>query len=717
MKAPEQRRDASEKRTAARVPLHDLSSVALVRGRRMIVELEDLSPGGARLALRSGDAPVNASGSLLLDPAAPPERGLPFVIVRRDHDAALMRTTLQVRFPDPDQAQLRLLSNVLVPRYLDQRRVVSEAWRPDFVIEGRREITTFLNLTLLARGRMLSLWKGQRLLAKDLMPFKLDWDRGVEFLECVLPPGVRASHLDLAPPLRLAYSGDLALTYFDVPGALVSGDEVRFLLPECINQQVNRLNPRVQARPGDLSLAFDHPRLHDLRLEKHPLDLSYNGVSIEIDPQRDLLFLGEQIPGLILQTVQGEVPLKGVIRNVRSDAEGGVRYGVELRADGVHDQRAWGKLFFSLQHPHVSARPKEFAGEALGLLERAKYTKKIPAYDPVRDRKAYVDSWKRVGEGRDVGTLLIYPDAGDRQSLGTVSLNRLFTDLWCVHHLAIDRKHPDLAGDRWRLFDVAAAVYGGAATYMYYTDCRYFRADFAAFKGWNDLIFQKFTGNLRVGIERKFDPYHLYSYASAVRGDSPGRRFPVMDADQRHLHRLLTGVLDRLPRIEALSHDYTAETLDLAALTRDYQAVGLLRARDVLVTAKGRDQAFAIVEYADPGLNLFGLFNEVRAFLDLAEPANRPEMLAALVAEARERYLARGIHRFVVADHTLEKGTVEPVLEAEGFRFVEPIWRFITPREIMPYYRNFMNETIAAYIRLDREREKQDGPRQPEGRA
>ena len=103
MKVPEQRRDASEKRTAARIPLHDLSSMAVVRGRRLFVEIEDLSPGGARFALQSGDASVGSEGTLLLDPESPVANGIPFVIVRRDEDPLVHRKTVQVRFPDPDQ--------------------------------------------------------------------------------------------------------------------------------------------------------------------------------------------------------------------------------------------------------------------------------------------------------------------------------------------------------------------------------------------------------------------------------------------------------------------------------------------------------------------------------------------------------------------------------------------------------------------------------------
>lgn|GEM_PF-3748747 len=134
-------------------------------------------------------------------------------------------------------------------------------------------------------------------------------------------------------------------------------------------------------------------------------------------------------------------------------------------------------------------------------------------------------------------------------------------------------------------------------------------------------------------------------------------------------------------------------------MSLDYASAGLFRAREIIACGEGDALGFAICEMTDAGINLFGLFNEVRLFLDLVPEDAQVDVAQALAIEAARRYRQRGISRFVLADHELRE-SFKTALAAAGFDFVEPVWRFITPREIMPYYRSFMNELITAFIRL-----------------
>lgn len=693
------RKSGAEKRTAQRVDLRAAAGTASIGGRPYDVHVLDLSPGGARLSMARGAAVPLGQGELRFDQQIGLGHAIPFEVVRRDLVDGAGSASLQVRFRSPSADDLRAISALVVPRYLD-RPTVADDWRPDFVLRGRREACSFLLMSLVAKGRPVRVWHGGRLALDGLLPFKIDWEQGLDLLVCLLPDGANAAVIarELTAPVRVSFSGDLALSYFDVERFSVNGNEISFLIPEVVYQQVSRLNPRLEAPPGLLSVAFDHPRLERLRIEKHPVDLSFNGLSFEVDPQTDMLFVGESIGETIIETSTGTLPLTATIRNARRDGRGSLRYGVELHTQDANQEREWGRLFFDLQHPRVASRPSAFSEANFDLLQRAEYTKKIKGFNRASDRAHYVSTWKRIGERKDLGVFLLYPEGDGSTPLGTVSLNRIFSDLWCVHHLAIDRHHPQFEGDLWRLFEVAAVVYGGAATYMYYTNCPYFRADFKAHHGWNNTIFEKFTDSLQADIEWLFNPYNLYAYSNPVGEHVHG--LPQARGIRAHeLDVLRARVLKRLPGLETRSHDYACEDLHLTQLSLDYASAGLFRAREILSCGEGDELGFAICEMTDAGINLFGLFNEVRLFLDLVPEEKQVDVAQALAIEAARRYQQRGVARFVLADHELRE-SFKTGLAVAGFDFVETVWRFITPREIMPYYRSFMNELITAFIRL-----------------
>lgn|GEM_PF-6402511 len=492
------RRGGAEKRTAQRVDLDATAGTASIGGRPYQVRVLDLSPGGARLSMARGTAVPLGQGELIVDHQVGPDHPIPFEVVRRDLADGSDSASLQVRFKTPSADDLRTISALVVPRYLD-RPTIADEWRPDFVLRGRREASSFLMMSLVAKGRPVRVWQDGRLVLDGLLPFKIDWEQGQDLLVCILPGDCNSAAIarQLTTPLRVSFSGDLALTYFDVQQVSTTDNEISFLLPEIVYQQISRLNPRLETPPGLLSVTFDHPRLERLRIEKHPVDLSFNGLSFDVDPQTDLLFVGESIGETVIETSTGTLPLTATIRNARKDQSGSLRYGVELHTHDATQEREWGRLFFELQHPRVASRPTSHSEANFDLLQRAEYTKKIRGFDNASDRSRYVSTWKRIGKRTDIGVFLLYPDGDGATPLGTVSLNRIFQDLWCVHHLAIDRHHPQFDGDLWRLFEVAAVVYGGAATYMYYTNCPYFRADFKAHHGWNNTIFEKFTESLR----------------------------------------------------------------------------------------------------------------------------------------------------------------------------------------------------------------------------
>jgi hypothetical protein len=107
-----------------------------------------------------------------------------------------------------------------------------------------------------------------------------------------------------------------------------------------------------------------------------------------------------------------------------------------------------------------------------------------------------------------------------------------------------------------------------------------------------------------------------------------------------------------LPYREAL--DLVPERLDMADVKREWARAQLSRERELLVLRRGgRPLAMAVLETAQPGLNLFHVLDGVRLFSLVGDDstAELQEAYCALLSAAASWYRARGRSVFI---HYLE---------------------------------------------------------------
>lgn len=715
MKRPFNYRESHEKRDAFRVGFTSLSAVAMIGARRYEATIEDLSPGGAGLAFSAVGPGLEKgrNGELSMGSGAYANVSLPFFILNRTLSPTSPRVRCQVRFDAPSSSGLRGLSGLIVPRYLEEDADLRAMEAPDIEIRGVDQVRRLLGSTLVKPGRAIGMWRGDHLLLKNAVPVGLERDAVGTVLVIKLPRPC-SSYGDLKAPLRLSYSGELALHFMDIEELDGDGDMLRCRVPGTVAVVVRRLNPRLGVNPGQLSLDFAHPRINSLYLSKQPTDMSLNGLSFPVIPDQDLLFPGESIRDVRVSSGDFHITTQAVIRSLRADDRGNFRFGLELLTSlDENVERQWGRLLYRQQYPLMALGQKKRVADNFDVMERSGYLAKIGALQRERVIERYTRTWSRLAGHEELATFMFYPDpekAAD-SSIGTVSFSRLFSKLWVVHQLGIDKDYE--ARDPRLLFEVGKQLYGGIAAYTYNTNCPYFIAEFKAWQPWNVTIVRDFIDSYVGDIKFLFDIADLFRNTGSV---SDG---PLAEVDTAAVRQARPDDLEMLGRllkaklspIECDGFDYTPGELTLSVIRGLYDKAGVLRRRDILVAGEGKERGFAVCEVTEPGVNLFGIFNRVRLFLDDVPLEKQEAVVEVLLAKAMRIYEAEGIERYVVLDHerafSRERDPRDykpnPMYARCGLTYVEAIWRWLAPREVLPFYRNHMTESISAFLSDERQ--------------
>lgn len=698
VKRPNYRSEPDNKRTAERVST-DLLANLRIGARSFGATVEDLSPAGARVTTSSVRGMLADGGEMSFSARPDVPYSVPFSIVART-DTAADRTTLQVRFRDVSRDSLRALSTILVPHYTNRKGATYEK-RPGVLIEGFDHVATFLAYNLMRKGRTLSIVKDERVVLTGLRVEAID--PATRRLSCRSPDALGLKEKLPDAPFRLVFAGELAVSTFEVSHATRERDLLIVDIPDHAEQRLSRLTPRVPVAKGRVELAFRHPRLESLDVSIPLEELSYGGFSFSAVMDDVLLFLGERIDEVVLRTDRNEYGASATVRNMRPDQDGQHRLGMQFETtddDQPIDQ--WWHVLFGIEYPEVATASTATLEPNYGVLERSGYIAKTGAIDLEELHDGYNATWKKLAKRKDLAAFVLYPKDSARPE-GTMSLNRLYPDMWAVHHLAIDRTGS--ARDKAGLFAVAEQIFGGMATYMYYNDTKYFLACFQAFADWNITLFQSFLRTLKEPINNIFDVYDLYRWVGPDVSEGRSQDGAVLThglaarvATSQDIEAFRRLIVDSMSAFERDAYSYDADDVLLKDFSTRYTRDKLLRRRVILAVGETPNVGYAVCELVQPGLNVFEIFNNVRLFIDNVPTVQRTAAISALASSSSEIYQAEGLPRFFLADHD-RSAEHRNVLHQAGYVHVEPIWRWLSCREVLPYYRNYVNEAIVAYLR------------------
>jgi len=452
------------------------------------------------------------------------------------------------------------------------------------------------------------------------------------------------------PPFRIewvGYSNQYAFTVEELQwqnGFLTTPVPARLL--RCRRRAVARA--RV---PDGLEVRFRHPLWPEVMVQRTVRDVSYRGLGFWSDPVEDLLYPGLRIADL--QVSAGDLPPVNLCAEVRlvapedaPDDSRGRAVGLRVTPAGERDAAAWARLVGKMLHPSTSTG-MDRAADVWSALQGSGYFrlsgKSADFFEPWKT--AYLRTAGKLRGHPELSSQVVEVD-GLRRVESTLSMLKGFEHTWIAHHGA---RRPGMAAGsppRHSLREVwLRALEESAAD----PEARHLACFVEGNVRWLKSALLDFARSRQAGGQAYVGEIALFEghpcaaelplpSGVEVGAPSPGELRAVLDAYQRAMPRLYVEAFDLVPA-----------RFDLGRLRPAWQAAGLKRARAMRVARlQGRAVAAAVLDDAEPGVNLFGVFSGVRliALSHLDEQA-RDAAFVALLRDAGRWYGDRGTEQFV----------------------------------------------------------------------
>ncbi len=459
-----------------------------------------------------------------------------------------------------------------------------------------------------------------------------------------------------ALPFEMEVYGYSSVMHFTVRRHEVRGGLVLIPYPTELTRVRHRWLRRVPAHTG-CAVSFSHPLWPQVTVRRGLVDISYEGLSFLTEPGEDLLYPGMRLP-LLEVSMAGREPvwMGAEVRNVTSSARGR-RCGLWLKPVSEAQERAWRELVEAQLHPHTRVAG-DWNAETWSLLERSGYFrmggKQPPQFE--RRRAAYERTQEQLQGQPRLGYRVVRPTEEGVEA--TLSVVRPYARSWQAHQLARQAPVRSVGGKRVSAREALRDVYlrgcepaqldPDVRWLLSYCDAgtKWMRPAQFDFAGWYAHTGQACLLDFRLMEGEVERPWPVpVGFEVGVPTDEERAAFFARLEETRPV--AFREALDLVP-----------ERFDLAQAKALWGSAELSRERELLVARRGgRAVAFAVLEVAQQGLNLFNTLDGVRLVSrgDDATPEAQDALLALLGAAA-DWYRARGRASFL---HYVEASSVE----------------------------------------------------------
>ncbi|MRG96034.1 hypothetical protein [Polyangium spumosum] len=460
------------------------------------------------------------------------------------------------------------------------------------------------------------------------------------------PRVVWRSALDWGPPPYIVDLGGynsihrihLEKADFEADGRVTSA------LPTRIERVRHRWFRRCKVQ-RKITASFKHPIWPEVVVAgREVLDVSFAGMSFEIDPDEDLVFPGLELTDIEISLGDGApLHVHGEVRYVLPARNGAkARCGLKVAPRASKDEGPWMRLVSQELHEKTLGN-SETPESMWSLLQQSGYfnlSGKTPdQFEPMK--KTFLEFGARAAAAPRIICQAVWPS--ERGIEASLSVAKIYSGSWLVHQLA---KRPGKAPGVAHVRQILRDIYLRAFEYPQLDPA--FTWALAFIDGevpWSMAHLDFARPYLDQGLAA-IRPFRLLEAQSAGASDEPaGERFDVGPAAPFETAWLLDEL--RKTHSQALldALDLVPERVDLAETGRLWKEAGMGRER-VIFTARRANVpvAAALVETGETGTNLFRLLDCVRLF-ELG-PGGK-QAFVGLIDEARQFYRSRGKSSFV----------------------------------------------------------------------
>ncbi len=674
-----------DRRRSARLPVTKDGVHVKIRGGRRRIRVRDLSADGLRGIWLPGTEGEDLQGRQRLLLPAGSELGIVLRPVTGE-DAGLVRATFQIENRD-DYGEL---SHFLAEGFVEQALRwddLSKAWPEGLGASSRDWVRQTIEHFTLRLGREVRVFAGGTPLPILLRVKELATIAGRQVLVCRLRDG--ALHgLANCGEMTFGFAGGHSVYLFHSSIWRVEGDEVLLLMPGRLRQTAFRWSRRSAPLGAGVEVWIRHPRFLRHWLRRPLQDVSSRGLSFHIVPRRDLLAVGECLDRVRVNTPWGLISAQGLVRSF-SRRDGALLCGLELTAFGSEVQAArWERYALQLSHPKLRIGTRASLKDAWQALEASRFIEEISPQLRPRARTRFLDAWRRFADKPELSRYLLLVEAG--RPAGIVAASLLYPGTWMPHHFGLDA---ELRSKSKRvLFSLARENLSGLIELLLSIEglehCVFF---VDANKDWNELLFGKFIRRYPSPARARLDANEVWKGPVAWPDPYLGSRVQIIDPNPSLMGMLQRRIVQSCSLLEREAMALLPERMMLEDFSRKCQDKGYARKRWIhFAQIRGRPVAALMAEIGPEGLNLFGLFDQVRLVSLRAGAERDSDVVGALLGEARRHYARQGKQEFVF----LQRPDQMAAVDRWGVQRVAGGLRFLIHRSALPAWKAYIEDLM-----------------------
>lgn len=458
-------------------------------------------------------------------------------------------------------------------------------------------------------------------------------------------------------PTTIEIGGRVALYRFELLALRPQDGRVEAPLPSRIEVLRHRSEPRIDA-PDDVWLRYTDAR-SNVTVRRRVLDVSVHGLSLAVGNAPADWRSGATFGDAVIEWQRRlRVCVRATVRHLSVRAgDGTLVSGCSLAFESEDDRQHWEVEVDGLLHPRTR-RGGHWARDTWELFQRSGYfelsNKNPSAFAPIE--RSFAHASRRLGGAPELGVQVVWPSSrGIEASASAVELN---SNAAFLFHVA--RRHgnpPQGVTGRTILHDVYTRILQWVHR----------RPSFEWLVVWVQDA-GRFSRRLHLDFTLRYEdehdacvvPFRAFELPTQALAPAPVADVAVRDATSEELASLSRHCARTLPPAFVAAHALGPDRLG----EERFEAWGeasLRRGRRVLVLERGGVvERAAVIEWAEPGIHLFGLLDVVRTFDLVARPAvGGREVLLAHVAHQLELVGTRSFIYACDPVQTCPKGAVD----------------------------------------------------------
>jgi hypothetical protein len=459
------------------------------------------------------------------------------------------------------------------------------------------------------------------------------------------------------PPYIIDMGGYNSIHRIHVPSMRVDPDgRMTTPMPTHIERVRHRWFRRCKVR-RKITASFRHPLWPEVVAQARPvIDISFAGISFEVDIDNDLIFPGLEMPDIELRVEGGpSLHVHGEVRYVIPARAGSPpRCGLKVAPRSPKDEGPWMRLVSQELHA-TTENGTETPESVWGLLQQSGYFnlsgKSPDHFEPLR--KSFIEFGTRAAAAPRIICQAVWPS--ERGIEASLSAAKIYAGTWLMHQLA---KRPGRAPGVAHVRQILRDIYLRAFEYPQLDPA--FTWAVAFIDGevpWSMAHVEFAKPYVEQGLAAIF-PFRLREVQSSDWTEvPPEERFDVGPAASFEVAWLLDELARSRTQACLESLDLVPERFDLAETSRLWKEAGMARERVVFMARRmGVPVAAAIVEVGETGTNLFRLLDCVRLWV--LRPGGEAAFLC-LLNQARLYYRGKGKSCFAYIQENNEQTHVE----------------------------------------------------------